>query len=202
MIRGASVIYASNGTRLAISAAGALHGHCALLRGRAVIATDAGLVMLKNDSGVLLEAFCYSDTQPFVSAGDELLPHPGGSVFRRRAPRHHAAHTSVEGSIAMPLPLPHFYDPKQVPSLYLERAGLVAAAGEEYAAQHKIKPAGSDAFKIAAFGIDVQAGLCRPCRSDATASGMRKAFQMVSRSAIRASQRKVAPGAIAGFFAP
>ncbi len=39
-------------------------------------------------------------------------------------------------------------------------------------------------------------------QKDATASGLRKAFQLVSRSAIRASQGKVQPGANAGFFGP
>jgi hypothetical protein len=37
---------------------------------------------------------------------------------------------------------------------------------------------------------------------DATATGLRKTFQLVSRSAIRASQGKVAPGVNAGFFSP
>ncbi len=62
----------------------------------------------------------------------------------------------------MSLPLPSFYEPKQVSSLYLERAGLVADAGEAFAKQHRIKPSGADAFKIAAFGIDVQVGFCTP----------------------------------------
>ncbi|MBL9039029.1 MAG: nicotinamidase [Archangium sp.] len=62
----------------------------------------------------------------------------------------------------MSLPLPEFYDPKQVPQLYLERAGLVADAGEAYAAKHGLRPAAHDTFKIAAFGIDVQVGFCTP----------------------------------------
>ncbi len=62
----------------------------------------------------------------------------------------------------MPLPLPPFYEPKQVSQLYMERAGLVADAGEAFAKQHQIRPAGSDKFKIAAFGIDVQVGFCTP----------------------------------------
>lgn len=37
---------------------------------------------------------------------------------------------------------------------------------------------------------------------DATPSGLRRAFQLVSRSAVRASQGKIAPGAAAGFFVP
>jgi len=58
-----------------------LRGHAALLGGRVVLATDAGLVALKNDSGVLIEAMQFPDTQPFVSAGDELLPNADGSLF-------------------------------------------------------------------------------------------------------------------------
>jgi nicotinamidase-related amidase len=60
------------------------------------------------------------------------------------------------------LPLPDFYDPKQVSQLYLERAGLVADAGEAFAHQHRIAPSGSDTFRMAAFGIDVQVGFCTP----------------------------------------
>jgi len=62
----------------------------------------------------------------------------------------------------MPLPLPDFYDPKQVSQLYLERAGLVAEAGEAYAKKHGVKPAAQDGTKVAAFGIDVQVGFCTP----------------------------------------
>jgi nicotinamidase-related amidase len=62
----------------------------------------------------------------------------------------------------MTLPLPEFYDAKQVGSLYLERAGLVAEAAEAYAQKHGITPAGQDTFRIAAFGIDVQVGFCTP----------------------------------------
>jgi nicotinamidase-related amidase len=62
----------------------------------------------------------------------------------------------------MPLPLPEHYDPKQVPSLYIERAGLVADAAEAYAAKHAVKPAAADRFRVAAFGIDVQVGFCTP----------------------------------------
>ena len=62
----------------------------------------------------------------------------------------------------MSLPLPDFYDPKQVSQLYMERAGLVTEAGEAFAAKHGVKPAGQDKFRIAAFGIDVQVGFCTP----------------------------------------
>ena len=56
-------------------------GHAAVLGGRVVVATDGGLVALKPDSGVLVEAMQFPDTQPFVSAGDELLPNADGSLF-------------------------------------------------------------------------------------------------------------------------
>jgi nicotinamidase-related amidase len=62
----------------------------------------------------------------------------------------------------MSLPLPDFYDPKQVPLMFLERGGLVAEAGEAFAKRHGIRPAGQDKFRIAAFGIDVQVGFCTP----------------------------------------
>ena len=38
----------------------------------------------------------------------------------------------------MSLPLPDFYDPKQVSQLYMERAGLVTEAGEAFAAKHSV----------------------------------------------------------------
>jgi hypothetical protein len=55
-------------------------GHGALLGGRVVIGTDAGLVSLSVWSGVLVEGTCFADTQPFVSAQDELLPQSDGSL--------------------------------------------------------------------------------------------------------------------------
>lgn len=60
------------------------------------------------------------------------------------------------------LPLPDFYESKQVPQLFMERAGLVADAGEAFAEKHGLKPSGADKFRIAAFGIDVQVGFCTP----------------------------------------
>ncbi len=56
-------------------------GHAAVLGGRVVVATDAGLVALRVDGGHLLEATQFPDTQPFVSAGDELFPNTDGSLF-------------------------------------------------------------------------------------------------------------------------
>ncbi len=55
-------------------------GHAALLGGRVVIGSDDGLLAMKLDSGVLVEAACFADTQPFVSAQDELLPQSDGSL--------------------------------------------------------------------------------------------------------------------------
>src|SRR5688572_9466541 len=60
------------------------------------------------------------------------------------------------------LPLPKFYDPKQVGELRLEEAAGVAACAKEVQLQHGVKPAGRDTFRIAAFGIDVQIGFCLP----------------------------------------
>ncbi len=54
--------------------------HHALLSGRVVCATDAGLLSLRPDSGVLVEGTLFTDTEPFVGAGDELLPQPDGSL--------------------------------------------------------------------------------------------------------------------------
>lgn len=60
---------------------GGSRGHAAILNGRVVLATDSGLCALKLDGGHLLEALRFPDTQPFVSAGDELLPQPDGSLY-------------------------------------------------------------------------------------------------------------------------
>lgn len=59
---------------------GGREGHAALLGGRVVLGTDAGLVALRVDGGVLVEAAHFPDTQPFVSAQDELLPQSDGSL--------------------------------------------------------------------------------------------------------------------------
>jgi hypothetical protein len=63
------------------SCEGGARGHAALLGGRVVLATDGGLVGLKRDSGHLIEAVQFPDTQAFVSAGDELLANTDGSLF-------------------------------------------------------------------------------------------------------------------------
>lgn len=54
-------------------------------------------------------------------------------------------------------------------------------------------------FEQVAKAMGVPAG-CILVQKDATPSGLRRAFQLVSRSAIRASQGSIAPGAAAGFF--
>jgi len=56
-------------------------------------------------------------------------------------------------------------------------------------------------FEKVAKAMGVPAG-CVLVQRDATPSALRRAFQLVSRSAIRASQGKIQPGANAGFFAP
>ncbi|MBX7100286.1 MAG: nicotinamidase [Myxococcaceae bacterium] len=60
------------------------------------------------------------------------------------------------------LPLPGHYEAKQVSQLSLERAGLLADAGEAWAKKHGITPSATDKVKVAAFGIDVQVGFCTP----------------------------------------
>jgi nicotinamidase-related amidase len=62
----------------------------------------------------------------------------------------------------MALPLPRFYDPAQVGTLYLERAAEVAAAAREYAAAHGVRPASEDRERVCLFGIDVQVTFCLP----------------------------------------
>jgi hypothetical protein len=56
-------------------------------------------------------------------------------------------------------------------------------------------------FELIAAAMGIPSG-CVHVQRDATATGLRKTFQLVSRSAIRASQGKVAPGVNAGFFTP
>jgi hypothetical protein len=61
---------------------------------------------------------------------------------------------------------------------------------------------GSDVdFERVARAMGVPKG-CVLVQKDATPSGLRRTFQLVSRSAIRASQGKVQPGVAAGFFGP
>jgi len=62
----------------------------------------------------------------------------------------------------MQVALPSYYDPRQVETIYTERAGLVADEAIEARKKYGISPAGRDKVKIAAFGIDVQIGFCTP----------------------------------------
>ena len=62
----------------------------------------------------------------------------------------------------MDLPLPSFYEPSAVGTLFIERAGMVAAAAAEYRDRWGIAPAAADTLRIAAFGIDCQVGFCHP----------------------------------------
>jgi hypothetical protein len=73
-------LFDHTGALVAHSDAGVV-GRAALLGGRVVLATDAGLVALKNDAGRLVEAAVFPETQAFVSAGDDLLANPDGSLF-------------------------------------------------------------------------------------------------------------------------
>ncbi len=56
-------------------------------------------------------------------------------------------------------------------------------------------------FELIAAAMGIPTGSVHVQR-DATPSGLRKTFQLVSKSAIRASQGTVAPGVASGFFAP
>lgn len=56
-------------------------------------------------------------------------------------------------------------------------------------------------FEQVAKSMGIPPG-CILWEKDASPSGLRRAFQLVSRSAVRASQGKIAPGAAAGFFVP
>ncbi|MFZ5446104.1 MAG: vWA domain-containing protein [Myxococcota bacterium] len=56
-------------------------------------------------------------------------------------------------------------------------------------------------FEHVAKAMGIPPG-CILWEKDATPSGLRRAFQLVSRSAVRASQGKIQPGAAAGFFVP
>jgi nicotinamidase-related amidase len=57
---------------------------------------------------------------------------------------------------------PVFYEPSKVPTVYVERAALVAEVAEAYRKEHAIRPASEDRMRIAAFGIDAQIGFCTP----------------------------------------
>lgn len=69
------------GGALLASSADTVKGHAALLGGRAVVATDAGLVGLKVEGGRLVAAVSFPESREFVSAGDELLATPDGDLY-------------------------------------------------------------------------------------------------------------------------
>jgi nicotinamidase-related amidase len=58
--------------------------------------------------------------------------------------------------------LPRFYDPASVPTVYVERAGVVAAEADEARVRLGVAPSARDGVRIAAFGIDCQVGFCTP----------------------------------------
>ncbi|OGQ15597.1 MAG: nicotinamidase [Deltaproteobacteria bacterium RBG_16_71_12] len=60
------------------------------------------------------------------------------------------------------LPRPKFYDDRQIGSLYLERAAMVAEEARAAADRLGITPAARDKTRVAAFGIDCQVGFCTP----------------------------------------
>ena len=62
----------------------------------------------------------------------------------------------------MRLSIPPSYDPDDVDKIYHERADLIAEEALVARDRQKIRPAGQDTFRIAAFGIDCQIGFCTP----------------------------------------
>jgi hypothetical protein len=99
---------------------------------------------------------------------------------------------------------------------------VVITDGEDTGSKRKAKHARalsedllrSEQFVLAFVGVGAEASFrqiaknmgipdgCVEVQSNATPAGLRQVFQMVSRSAIRASQGKIQPGANAGFFKP
>jgi nicotinamidase-related amidase len=62
----------------------------------------------------------------------------------------------------MDLPLPSFYEPSAVGTLFIERGAIVANEAAAYREKWGIQPAAADTLRIAAFGIDCQVGFCHP----------------------------------------
>jgi nicotinamidase-related amidase len=60
------------------------------------------------------------------------------------------------------MPLPPYYDSRDLGRIYMERGALVAEAATELRRRHAIRPAVEDHTRIAAFGIDCQLGFCHP----------------------------------------
>lgn len=53
----------------------------ALLGGRALRATEAGIQVVEADAGALVAGALFTDTEPFVAEGCEILPGPAGSLY-------------------------------------------------------------------------------------------------------------------------
>ncbi|MBW7885535.1 MAG: isochorismatase [Caldilineaceae bacterium] len=61
-----------------------------------------------------------------------------------------------------PLPLPPHYEAEQVGQVWRVPYEERARAAEQWAAQHSLKPAASDSFRVALLAIDVQNTFCLP----------------------------------------
>ena len=57
---------------------------------------------------------------------------------------------------------PSFYEREKVGEIWIERAGLIADAADEWRTRHAVTPSTDDRFRVAAFGIDCQVGFCTP----------------------------------------
>jgi nicotinamidase-related amidase len=62
----------------------------------------------------------------------------------------------------MDLPLPGFYEPSSVGTLFIERSETIASSAVAYREKWGIPPSEEDELRIAAFGIDCQVGFCHP----------------------------------------
>lgn len=58
--------------------------------------------------------------------------------------------------------LPSWVRAEDVSSLYVERGQMIAQEAANFRKSHRIAPASSDKFRVAAFGIDCQIGFCHP----------------------------------------
>jgi nicotinamidase-related amidase len=57
---------------------------------------------------------------------------------------------------------PEFYDPEQIPRVFVERVADITREAQGFAAKNPVKSAASDDFRVCAFGIDAQIGFCTP----------------------------------------
>jgi nicotinamidase-related amidase len=60
------------------------------------------------------------------------------------------------------LPLPPYYEPGAVGTLFLERAAMIAEAAGRFRGERSIPPASADVKRTAALGIDCQVAFCLP----------------------------------------